>query len=660
MMKKSVMDRPMFKGKNREEIDVENVGIMSGFKDDMEDDMDLEGLLSELGEGEEDMYDSAAMLDRRPDSPEILMNNLRGDMQSIDSRREELADLVGYNAAMETPDEVLALLQSQMSGGIGTLPAGPAGPAPMEAPPMPAGMPPDMGAQMPPPMPAGMPPGMPPDMGAQMPPPMPAGMMPPMNMAAGGIVQRFSEGSDEDAVTPVNEDASSDRNPFGGLTLDQLKHLSFIMQQNQPKSGDLRSAVEARAPLYRELLGADSKDMTQGQALLDLTQGFLNLTANRGPQGEVLRGSGASRFAGAFRGVPGQLATRAGDMAKQEQAIKLAALQSAEKSVESDKALQLRLAIARAKAKGSTPFGTGLKGSAYNQLINLSSGFGENKLTPQQEATFMSSLRILQEPEFFIDDLGFRRQVPLQALPNFVTDVLAKRGLSLPGSDSRTTGQPPAPGEAAGASSPAPGVLGATYGVRDSNVFAKDGTDLTKLTLWEASDLGTGIISVPSAYIARFPLMGGLAIGEQQANAFLEAAVNRINRGLAETDRFSDSERQAIEAQLNISPSIFLNAAAFRQRLIGLDRLMLSIAAGEEKKVASEEIPRDAQNKARAKLADLNAVRDIMGLPKARIVRSQKDFDNLDEGERFWLFDKETSKVAFATKKPKVKSTKTP
>ena len=652
-MKKSVMDRPMFKGKNREEIDVENVGIMSGFKDDM----DLEGLLSELGEGEEDMYDSAAMLDRRPDSPEILMNNLRGDMQSIDSRREELADLVGYNAAMETPDEVLALLQSQMSGGIGTLPAGPAGPAPMDAPPMPAGMPPDMGAQMPPPMPAGMPPGMPPDMGAQMPPPMPAGMMPPMNMAAGGIVQRFSEGSDEEAVTPDDKTTSSF--PPELVNRSQREMLRFLAQQ-PIKTPSLREAMTSRMPVYRELLGADSKDMTQGQALLDLTQGFLNLTANRGPQGEVLRGSGASRFAGAFRGVPGQLATRAGDMAKQEQAIKLAALQSAEKSVESDKALQLRLAIARAKAKGSTPFGTGLKGSAYNQLINLSSGFGENKLTPQQEATFMSSLRILQEPEFFIDDLGFRRQVPLQALPNFVTDVLAKRGLSLPGSDSRTTGQPPAPDEAAGASSPAPGVLGATYGVRDSNVFAKDGTDLTKLTLWEASDLGTGIISVPSAYIARFPLMGGLAIGEQQANAFLEAAVNRINRGLAETDRFSDSERQAIEAQLNISPSIFLNAAAFRQRLIGLDRLMLSIAAGEEKKVASEEIPRDAQNKARAKLADLNAVRDIMGLPKARIVRSQKDFDNLDEGERFWLFDKETSKVAFATKKPKVKSTKTP
>jgi hypothetical protein len=364
MMKKSVMDRPMFKGKNREEIDVENVGIMSGFKDDMEDDMDLEGLLSELGEGEEDMYDSAAMLDRRPDSPEILMNNLRGDMQSIDSRREELADLVGYNAAMETPDEVLALLQSQMSGGIGTLPAGPTGPAPMDAPPMPAGMPPDMGAQMPPPMPAGMPPGMPPDMGAQMPPPMPAGMMPPMNMAAGGIVQRFSKGSDEDAVTPVDEDASSD-----SLTLDQLKHLSFIMQQNQPKSGDLRSAMEARAPLYRELLGADSKDMTQGQALLDLTQGFLNLTANRGPQGEVLRGSGASRFAGAFRGVPGQLATRAGDMAKQEQAIKLAALQAAEKALSLTKHCSFGWRLREQKRKAVLHLVQVLKGPHTTNLL---------------------------------------------------------------------------------------------------------------------------------------------------------------------------------------------------------------------------------------------------------------------------------------------------
>jgi hypothetical protein len=90
---------------------VENVGIMSGFMDD------LEGLLEELsaeemeGMEEGDEADMARTMKRSPDSPEILMNNLRGDMRSIDARREELSDLVGFREAEETPEGVLALLQ---------------------------------------------------------------------------------------------------------------------------------------------------------------------------------------------------------------------------------------------------------------------------------------------------------------------------------------------------------------------------------------------------------------------------------------------------------------------------------------------------------------------------------------------------------------------
>jgi hypothetical protein len=95
--------------------DIENVGIMQGFMDSMADEGDDEG---------DD--DPEAMLDRRPDTPEILMNNLRGDMRSVSARRDELADLVGYQAATETPDSVLAMLQpvlaQQGGGGIGALP----------------------------------------------------------------------------------------------------------------------------------------------------------------------------------------------------------------------------------------------------------------------------------------------------------------------------------------------------------------------------------------------------------------------------------------------------------------------------------------------------------------------------------------------------------
>jgi len=140
----------------REDDDVENIGIMQGLMDSLTDG-------EEEGDEDEGGESAAMMMERRPNSPEILMNNLRGDMRSIDARRDELADLVGYQAATETPEQVLAMLQpilaQQGGGGIGALP---------QSQPMAQGpQPPMMGGApgMPPP---GMPP-MPPDAG--MPPP---------------------------------------------------------------------------------------------------------------------------------------------------------------------------------------------------------------------------------------------------------------------------------------------------------------------------------------------------------------------------------------------------------------------------------------------------------------------------------------------------------
>jgi hypothetical protein len=137
-----------------------NTGIMQGF-DDME----------------QVAVEEMPPMARVPQNPEILMNNLRGDIRSVDARYMELAQMVGEQAAMETPPEVLAMLQTQMAqppmppvgaapeqppqmdmpqqGGIGALPqaAGmmppgmegappfPAGPS--EAPPTPDGLPPE-------------------------------------------------------------------------------------------------------------------------------------------------------------------------------------------------------------------------------------------------------------------------------------------------------------------------------------------------------------------------------------------------------------------------------------------------------------------------------------------------------------------------------------
>ena len=117
VLKRDMFTKPMTKA-------ARNSGIMAGFED--MDEM-------EAPEPEEEMSPMA----RTPQNPEILMNTLRGDMRSVDARYQELAQMVGDQAAQETPPEVLALLQAQLAqqqapqGGIAGLPQG-QGMAPQE------------------------------------------------------------------------------------------------------------------------------------------------------------------------------------------------------------------------------------------------------------------------------------------------------------------------------------------------------------------------------------------------------------------------------------------------------------------------------------------------------------------------------------------------
>jgi hypothetical protein len=156
-MKEEILKRKMFSEPVSKKT--MNSGIMQGFEDEMEDEM-------------EDEAEEMPPMARSPQNPEILMNNLRGDIRSVDARYLELAQMVGEQAASETPPEVLAMLQPQlaapqappagMGAGIGALPQAPQG-MPQGAPMMPPGMEgaapfPQGGASQAPPTPDGMPP----------------------------------------------------------------------------------------------------------------------------------------------------------------------------------------------------------------------------------------------------------------------------------------------------------------------------------------------------------------------------------------------------------------------------------------------------------------------------------------------------------------------
>jgi hypothetical protein len=180
MMNSKVFERALFQAKNKPTKAKE--GIMQGFDDEIEDEeMDSDEMMEDLSR-------------RSPRSPEILMNNLRGDVRSVDARYQELADMLGDDIASETPPEVLAMLQSQFAAeqapaGIGALPPGQGMPPPPMSPSAGAPMPTMMGGpEGGPPQPPQMPPGMPMPSGA------PAGPA-PQGFAQGGIASLPQSGA---------------------------------------------------------------------------------------------------------------------------------------------------------------------------------------------------------------------------------------------------------------------------------------------------------------------------------------------------------------------------------------------------------------------------------------------------------------------------------
>ena len=637
-MKSKVMDRPMFKQK--EDMDPENVGIMSGFKD-----MDIDDLFEDEMEEGEDMYDSSAMLERRPDSPEILMNNLRGDMRSVDARREELADLVGYNAAMETPEEVLALLQSSLAGGIGGLPTGPAAQGPAMAPPMPAPMPAPMPQDM-----GMMPPGMPAEA-----PPMEAAGMPPLAMAQGGIVQRFRDGTDgpdedqDGGVSPAGVDAVS--YPPEMVSRAQREMIKFIAQAPR-KVPSLRTAMQERVPIYQELLGGGGRDAAQAQMLFDISGAFLGFAANRGPQGEALKGSPFARFAGATRALPGQIGARAGELAKQEQAVQLAALQAGEREVESIRAQNAKLIESQRrvysdiiKKSGGSPFGKGDWEWGVINTPGLIASWAAGLTSPEQDNLVESAIAQLNTPmiETRVDPVT---KEPFQVtrrpeLPPFLANAIKSRSALGATRPSAPAAQPTTP-QAAPQAAPQQAPVDTTGAATVSPVAAAPAAQVTEIGaplpvsrtlpeqlpppgqagavpqrggIWGMSGKITGPGASVAGAISGIPGLGAPFPEVTQAQNLAQQEVENLIQAFMKNERAPVTEQERLRRLYDIGPKFFDDPAALRDRLIAIDEEIAKEIDLAARQAYNTELPPDTRAKARTFLSAAEKFRSSLGVP---------------------------------------------
>ena len=649
--------------------DIENVGIMQGFMDEMEDDMEEES------EGDEE-NSAAKMLDRRPDSPEILMNNLRGDMRSIDARREELADLVGYAAAVETPDSVLAMLQPVLAqgGGLGALPQsmpmaqGPQAPMPPPPGPMPGplqGLPPvPPEAMMPPPpqdggiaalLAAGAP------GGGQAPPQAPIGMK------KGGLVQHFYNGSTEEGVTQAEEDNS----PSGMevtpdmLALARAGYNRLLTQRATPEV-DLRTRTAEREKLYRELLG-DNKDMQQAQLLLMLGQKGLQLAGNVDAQGRPLRGSTLGRFATVAAEVPGAISQFISDVDKRQNAIRMAAIQSAEKEAEQTREGNLKLIESQRKAFGdilknskmtpSSLFGKGAWDWSVVNTPGLLQAYADGETNPEEDNLVTSAAsRLLRErKEQYTNELGqiVTRTIPGYDLP-FLRDALAQRN-ALDAAGPRQA--PTTPGTVpVGPRTTAPDQA-TEAPVADETPASADVTagerQFAEPTLWGAAQQGIGFIPRATSELARripLEIAGELGRTQNQAVSVITKLAPRVATALRETTRLSNDERNDIKEYLNIDPKFLENRIGYLDNLIGLGQVLYRIRNDALDKAADRTLSTTDANEQRFKAREMQAILDMVGIPP--VVSTREEYLRLPIGAQFLVYNREKQAWVPDTRKP--------
>ena len=227
---------------------------------------------------------------------EELMNAIRGNELPIESRRGELAELVGTPDAEQTPDSVLTLVQPTLSivdaqGGLDSLMQEQADVVMEDGTGAPTQMAGGLGSMLM----AGQP-------------------EEPVQMADGGLVRKMANG------TPAFLD-----NPAGSLN-----------PYTNIDSKDFRTMYESMLPTFMEAAGTPDKDLQKTQAYASLAGAGLRLAQGSRQPGATFLGD----LAGAFQPVPGELTAIASQGSELETAARLqAAGLSAQMTLEQQKAL---------------------------------------------------------------------------------------------------------------------------------------------------------------------------------------------------------------------------------------------------------------------------------------------------------------------------------
>jgi hypothetical protein len=441
----------------------------------------------------------------------------------------------------------------------------------------------------------------------------------------------------------------------------------------------METRIADATKLYQGLLGQD-KSLTQAQMLFDIAGAGLALAGNVDPRtGQPMRGSLASRIAGAASQLPAQIGARASEAEKMTQQIKLLGLQAAEKERESERAADLKRealkaqigrdifrgetaeavaniretrraadAAEKAKAAGLTP----ARQQALLADMDLVNAYASGApLTDPNISALELSLKNYTQPrtEYYTDPQSDRilPRTIRNELPDYLTQAINARSKALgsrptaqapapapaamPSPASTPTGTTPSPAPAPTTTAPAPATTApAAAAVAPTPAMG----EAVPTSLYRLAATGTGPLNLLRSGIARVPLVGGMVDPKyEQSVTEINNSIAQVVKALQETTRMANAERTDIEERLSALPRFIDRPEAFQNRLVGLDNVLAGIEDSAVKKSKEANIGATRRQEAEQKISEVRRIRQMVGLPIR--VHSIQQVQSLPSGTEF-------------------------
>jgi hypothetical protein len=389
--------------------------------------------------------------------------------------------------------------------------------------------------------------------------------------------------------------------------------------------------MEGRVPMYEELLGTGNTDAMKSSMLFDIAQAALGYAANTGPQGQPLRGSAAARLAGATQALPGQLGARLTAQQQQDQAVRMLALQAAEKDLQGIREAntaqareqrQLLGSITHSATDSETMAQASLTPARAQAAVNgIARSITAGTATPEQMDLFATSMAMLSTPKEITNVLTGEVTTEMPRFPAFVLDAVDVMNQSNPegrpivplGGSPSTIKETPEPMDQ---NVPPPAI--------DPLVIANPRTENygqpNVANFFNAAGNATGIIPVLSAGVFKVPVLNNLARDtagqEVQAQTFVTLGTNALVEAFnSNTARFTAEERRDLQEKLNTLPRLISTPDSYRATLFSLDDLLQTKQEAALRNYRNTSLNMDARRAFQEQAVAINDARLLLGVP---------------------------------------------